>query len=343
MPADAGEFDGHAIDLEHAVLELDLAEADAVLDALDDGLVAVRQAVEHVIQVGLLGRPELGGGHGRREDDGGGAVGADVAGLAHGGDGDLGAIESAQFAGQNEMRPGRAGDADGGLERGVLVLGIEFGDDGDVLHMQRRKGHEVGLAVDAAQAPEVAVVQAGGRGVLVEADGHQIALAGLEGLGDVDVEGGEAAFVVAAPLAVDEDFGAVVGAVEMPEDVLAGERGRNIHQAAVEADVRRWPAGAFLVSEHGEAFDFPIGGDGDVLPVGVGGIGGGEGGHRGVGGEFALDGGADAVIELESPGAGHGQHGRIAQPEAIDGDGHVAGHGHGRRKGRRCRRATPRG
>ncbi len=105
VPADAGELDGHAVDLEHALLQLDLAEADAVLDALDDGLIAVRQAVEHIIQVRLLGRPELGGDNWRREGDRSGAVGADLAGLAHGGQFDLGAVEGPQLAGQNEMRP----------------------------------------------------------------------------------------------------------------------------------------------------------------------------------------------------------------------------------------------
>ena len=72
-----------------------------------------------------------------------------------------------QFAGERETRPGLAGDADGGLERGVLVLVVEVGDDGHIVHAQGRKGHEIGLAVDAAQAPEIAMVQAGGGGILV--------------------------------------------------------------------------------------------------------------------------------------------------------------------------------
>ena len=231
--------------------------------------------------------------------------------------------------------PGGAGDADGGLERGVLVLGIEVGDDGDIIHMQGRKGDEVVLAVDAAQAPEVAFVQAAGGGFLVHADGHEIALAGLEGLGDVDVEGREAAFVIAGALAIDEDFGAVVNAVEMPEDALAGKGGRDFHPAAIEADVIGLVAGAFLVSGDGEAFDFPIGGDGDVLPVGVGGGGGGEIGDGGVGRQFALDGGADAVIEFEAPGAGHGEDGGVPRTQASDGDGRMADDGHGGREGPR--------
>ena len=148
--------------------------------------------------MGFSADQSLGAVTGADEVDGGGAVGADVAGLAHGGGGNLGAVEGIEFAGENEMRPGRAGDADGGLERGILVLGIEVGDDGDIIHMQWRKGHEVGFAVDAAEAPEVAFVQAAGGGFLVDADGHEIALAGLEGLGDINVKGGEAAFVVAA-------------------------------------------------------------------------------------------------------------------------------------------------
>ena len=232
------------------------------------------------------------------------------------------------------MRPGLAGNADRGLERGILVLLIEVGDDRDIVHVQRRKGHEIRLAVDAAQAPEVAVVQGRGRGVLVQADGHQIALPRLEGLGDVNVEGGEAAFMVAAALAVDEDLRPVIGAIEMPEDLLAGERRGNIHRAAVETDVMGRD-GAFLVREHRKALDLPIGRDRDGLPVGVGGVGGSEGGDRGVGGKFAPDGGTVALFELEFPSAGHGQHGRIVDPQAVDGDRHVAGHRHGCREGRR--------
>ena len=225
------------------------------------------------------------------------------------------AVEGIQFARQHEMRPGRAGDADRGGERGVLVLGIEVGDDGHIVHVQGRKGDQVVLAVDAAQAPEVAFVQAAGGGLLVDADGHEIALAGLEGRGDIHVKGREAAFVVAGALAVHEDFSAVVHAVEMPEDALPGKGGRDLDPAAIEADVVRLVAGAFLVSGDGKTLDFPIGGHGDVLPVGVGGVGGGEIGDGGAGRQFALDGGAGAVIELEAPGAGHGKNGGIVRPE----------------------------
>ena len=200
--------------------------------------------------------------------------------------------------------------------------------------MQGREGHEVGLAVDAAQAPEAAPVQVARGGRLVNAEGHQIALARLEGLGDVEVESREAAFVVADALAVDEDLGAVVHAVEMPEHALAGKGGRYIHPAAIEADVVGQLAGAFLVREDREALDFPIGGYGDVLPVGVRRIGGGEGRHGGVSRQFTLDRRADAVFELETPRARHGQYGGVAQPQAIDGDGRIAGHGHGRGEGR---------
>ena len=91
-------------------------------------------------------------------------------------------------------------------------------------------------------------------------------------------------------------------------------------------------AGAFLISEGGETFDFPIGRNGDVLPVGIGGIGGGEIGNGGIGGQFTPDGGADAVIELEAPGAGHRQHGGIARPQTIHGHGHIAGTGTGAAK-----------
>ena len=141
--------------------------------------------------------------------------------------------------------------------------------------------------------------------------------------------------MVAAALAVDENLGAVISAVEMPEHALAGERRRDIHQATVEADVTGGD-GAFLVRKHRKALDLPVCGDGDSLPVGVGRTGGGEGRHGRVGGQFAPDGRADgAAVELETPGARHRQDGGIVHPQLIDGDGLVAGHRHRRRKGRR--------
>ena len=155
------------------------------------------------------------------------------------------------------MRAGRAGDANGGLERGVLVLRIQVGDDGDIVHVQRRKGHQVVLAVDAAQTPEIALVQAAGGGLLVNAERHQVALAGLEGFGHVDVECREAAFVVTGALAVDEDLGAVVNAVEMPEHALPGEGGRNLNPAAVQANIIAIGSYPFLVSGDGESLRPP--------------------------------------------------------------------------------------
>ena len=334
VAARAGEFDGHAVDQHHAALQLDRAETDAVLHALH-GLFPIRQVVEHVIQVRLLGRPELGRGDQRGDEHGSEAVGADDSGTVQGGERNLGAGEGIQFARKVEVRTGRPGDADSGPQGGVFVLSVQVRDHRHIIHVQGRKGEEVVLAVDAAQTPEIALVQADRGGLLVHADGHEIALAGLDGLGDVDVKGREAAFMVAGAVAVDEDFGAIVNAVEMPEDALAGERGRNLDPAAIQADVFGLVAGAFLVRGDGEAFDFPIGGDGDVLPVGVGGGGVGEIGNGGRGRQLAVDRGADAVIEFEAPRPGHGEDGGIADAQAGDGDRRRAGDGHGGREGPR--------
>ena len=103
VAAGACELDGHAVDQHHAILQFDLAEADAVLDALD-GAIAVRQAVKDIIQIRFFGRPELGGGYGSCERDRGGAVGADLAGLARRRQVDLRAVEEIQFTAQREMR-----------------------------------------------------------------------------------------------------------------------------------------------------------------------------------------------------------------------------------------------
>ena len=61
-----------------------------------------------------------------------------------------------------------------------------------------------------------------------------------------------------------------------------------------------------------------------------------------VGRQFALDGRADAVIEFETPGAGHGEHGGIAGAQAVDGDWCTAGDGHGGRDGGRGEREQKR-
>ena len=62
------------------------------------------------------------------------------------------------------MRSRRSGDADGGFERGILVTRIQLGDNGDIIHMQRRQGDEVGFTRDAAEVPEIAFVQIAGGG-----------------------------------------------------------------------------------------------------------------------------------------------------------------------------------
>ena len=141
--------------------------------------------------------------------------------------------------------------------------------------------------------------------------------------------------MVARALPVDEDFGAIVDAVEMPQHALFGKGRRNLDPAAIEADILGLVGGAFLVSRDGKAFDFPVGGDGNVLPIGVGSGRRGEIRDGGVGRQFALDRGADAVVELEAPCTGHGEDGGIAGAHAIDGDWRAAGDGHRGREGPR--------
>ena len=68
----------------------------------------------------------------------------------------------------------------------------------------------------------------------MDADGHEITLAGFEHLGHIHIKGCETAFVITDALAVDENFGPVVNAVEMPGNTLSGKGGRNFHQSAVQ-------------------------------------------------------------------------------------------------------------
>ena len=69
----------------------------------------------------------------------------------------------------------------------------------------------------------------------------------------------------------------------MPQDAPAREGGRDLDPAAIEADVIGLDLIPFLVGGDGEAFDFPIGGDGDVLPIGAAGSRRGEIGDGGIG------------------------------------------------------------
>src|SRR5207245_28334 len=128
--------------------------------------------------------------------DGCGSVGADLRLSLQVHAGDAGAITGDEFAVQRYRGAGGAGHLYRRLQSRITVLSVQVGDDGDVLNVGRRQRHQVVLAVDSAEAPVVAGVQIDRGRALADTQGEQVAPAGEEGIGDIDIEGRVAALVI---------------------------------------------------------------------------------------------------------------------------------------------------
>ena len=220
VSADAGAFDRDAVPEHDVVLDVDLAEAETLLDPFEE-LAVASEGEDDVVEVGFFGGPERGGGDGRVESECGGAVGAEAGGTGEADTRRGVAVGGEEFAFEGDGLAGFAGDVDLGAEGGVLVVGGQRGADGDVVDPGFRHGHKRGVTVDAAHRLVIARVAVVGRRGLGHTHGEEVALAGVDQAGQVDVPRGVAALVVTGLLAVDEDFRAVERAVEVPVDALA--------------------------------------------------------------------------------------------------------------------------
>src|ERR1035441_8532796 len=231
---DGGAAQEHrlAVEQEVAAPGLDGAEADAVGDAVGAGFHG------DVVEFGALRRPEV---EPCVEGDAGETIGI----------------------GRERLRDAGFGDADGDL-LGV-VRAIEADPSGDarlraLLQLDAVILHEGGRHVnDADGGGEPAVVPPIGHdggdefllALVVHLDDEDVALL-ADLAGDFELEGREAAFVLADLDAVEEDHGAIIGRAEPDEDAVSGLDG------AIE--IALIPDGAFVEYEVG-ALRVPIAGD----------------------------------------------------------------------------------
>ena len=162
--------------------------------------------------------------------------------------------------GREGLRDAGFGNADG--DRLIALRAIQADPAGDarlraLFELNAVVLHEgAGHVDDADGAGEAAVIPPVGHdggdvflaALVVHFDDDDVAL-GAHVVGDFELEGREAALVLADFLAVDEDHGAIVGGAEPDEDAVAGGR-RAIEFALV-------PDGAFVEHEVG-ALRVPI-------------------------------------------------------------------------------------
>ena len=198
--------------------------------------------------------------------------------------------------------------------------------------MRWRQRHEIIIAVDSPETPEVAFVHRAGRCLFIDADGKEVLLARLERPGHVNVERREATFVIAGALAVDKNLRAVVHAVEMPKHLLTGKRRWNFRPTAIKTDIIRRFSSAILKCRPRESLNLPVCRHGNIFPFLFIQVCGGEALHRLVGGcwHLSIHRWAGAMLQFETPTAGHGQHCRIAGSQMIQRHRYVTVQRHGR-------------
>ena len=182
----AFEGDAAAVEEEDAVLDLDLAGADLEGSRHLDAPRGVAEGDGEVVEVGVLGVPEMRAGNLAGELDGP-ALSGDAHGHRLRPDGlaggvrelgpDLAALEGGRGAGD--------GGADG--ERRVAVVGVKRGGETDVLDRSLREGDERDGAKDAAQPPHVLVFEIGACRPLDDADGEDVLAIEVELVRDVEL------------------------------------------------------------------------------------------------------------------------------------------------------------
>ncbi len=222
-----------AVDVEEAVLDLDLAHPDPLRDHLQQLPLSVVEGEHQLIEVGILGAPQMGVGQIQREAAITLAVDGEMVEWAAG---DLAALIQ-QWPDQTVIL-GRLAQvfelditAQGGALAGNLVVIRQRGLNEEVLHMDRRFAHQVDVAEDPRHPPHVLIFNVSGVGPLHYPHREQV-LAGF-GIG-ADVEfGGEAAPLAEANVvAVYIDFEVSLHPVKLDDHLLAVP-GLAQHEAAL--------------------------------------------------------------------------------------------------------------
>ena len=228
------EEDPTAVDPDAAVADLDLAEPVLREGRLERLSVTVLQFEEHRIEIGRLGRPEL------RRGDGKHGLGNGLGATGHTAEREALLCDAVPF-GIEQRDIDRGGlaapapdvghmgaDAQAGAAEVVGQVGIEA----EVAQTHLRGGVKVDVAVDAAQAEHVLILEVAAVRPAVDLDGQRIA-ARTDIARDVELGIVVRALAVAYPAAIDPDVHGAVDAVEVEVDLTVLPVGRQVEIAAV--------------------------------------------------------------------------------------------------------------
>jgi len=281
VAVDAADEHTPAVDTEMAVADFDGAEADFRWDDFAHLTGRIARREEQRVERRRLGGPEL-----RR---------GDRMGKRHGLRGAGSEFRAADRRVGKHRRPGRVEQRRGERERdglvgvifqlsgdldgGIAVSGIERRAHGEVAHARRLGRPEIDVAEDAAQAPEILILQIGAVAPAKHLDREQV-VAGLQVRRQAKRRRRAAVLAEAELLAVDPQIEERVDAIEGDEDLSPGPLGRDGERAPVGRDGiivlgrQRGPRirpgiGDVGVDRDAVALHLDIGRYGDGLPGGV--------------------------------------------------------------------------
>ncbi len=314
-----------------AAFELGFAEAGGGFADVDDFVVDGEGEVD-VVEVRVFDGPEAGVGERAGGGESGFLAGGDGGGVsAEGGVeltvviDDVGGEEESGGGGGGVLDLGFGGDV-GGFGGDVVVLAVDVGTGGFEAVVEGEglvdfSGDvEPDVAVDAAVVGvEVIGVPfesgAGGTflivGAVIDFDGEDVfVIAEFDGVGDIDAVAGDAVFVEADFLAVEEDIAGLAHAFEFEEDFIVGVGGGEGEMFAVPGEALVGSAIAAAVGDDGaEGIGFVKGvGGADGVPGGVV-----EGNGLGVGDILADEFPVGVEVIGGAGGLGWGEGGRLSR------------------------------
>ena len=244
---DAVELDRPAIELEHAVRDGDLAQADPLREALA-GRERQFERVEHR----LLGGPELRVVDGQRGGSG------DTFGGGERQPADRVAIRGDQPAADEAGPAGQRGHVQGGG-----AVGVELGPRRAVHEVDGRDGEQGHLAVDARERPAVVDIKLPAMAARGHAHGEHVLGVRLQLVRDVEGGGVVSAGPGADGDAVHPRVVAVKHAVETQHHAPARPPGGHAESAPVKPGALHELLAVF---RFGEPLQLPVAGHGDLRP-----------------------------------------------------------------------------
>ncbi len=279
----AAEVDRHAVDEDLAAADLHLAEAHTVRLDLQNLACRIGERDQQRVEIGILRRPLSRRRSGHRQ------IEVPLPGVREGWliRNTRNALGDALLLGVIQRRRhlvpirrdaiGIGGHVDPNLEVGIAVVGVKLGPNPDVAQVDRRRGVQVDVAVDAAEPPEVLILQVAAVGPAVDPHGERV-LTGPQIGRQVELRREPAVLAVADLLAVHPEIEGGIDAVEDDEDPATGPpRGDGeggaiaAHGVVILGHLGHvvWGKGILDVCVHRRpvALQLPVGGHGDRVPT----------------------------------------------------------------------------